>query len=133
VPHEFSTTSRVALVGTTGRRSTPTWPPWKTAVTCWCSSRRVGKLSRLPIETQKALQQLACLGNSADFALLSVVYEDSEDQMHSDLRKAVEAGLVLHSEGAYRFLHDRVRRRAGEGQGVGAVGRESIVHGKVSE
>ena len=30
----------------------------------------VGKLNRLPIETQKALQQLACLGNSADFAML---------------------------------------------------------------
>ena len=26
----------------------------------------VGKLNRLPVETQKALQQLACLGNSAD-------------------------------------------------------------------
>ena len=30
----------------------------------------VGKLSRLPVETQKALQQLACLGNSAEFAML---------------------------------------------------------------
>jgi serine/threonine protein kinase len=29
----------------------------------------VGKLNRLPIETQKALQQLACMGNSAEFAL----------------------------------------------------------------
>ena len=27
----------------------------------------VGKLNRLPVETQKALQQLACLGNSAEF------------------------------------------------------------------
>ena len=27
----------------------------------------VGKLNRLPTETQKALKQLACLGNSADF------------------------------------------------------------------
>ena len=31
----------------------------------------VGKLNRLPVETQKALQQLACLGNSADFDLLA--------------------------------------------------------------
>ena len=29
----------------------------------------VGKLSRLPISTRKFLQQLACLGNSAEFAL----------------------------------------------------------------
>ena len=34
----------------------------------------VGKLNRLPGETQKALQQLACLGNSAEFAMLRMVY-----------------------------------------------------------
>src|SRR5262249_17149212 len=72
----------------------------------------VGKLSRLPITTQQALQQLACLGNSADFALLTMVYEDAEEAMHSALRDAVEAGLVLHAEGAYRFLHDRVQEAA---------------------
>jgi predicted ATPase len=72
----------------------------------------VGKLIRLPSETQKALQQLACLGNSADFALLTMVYGDSEDEMHTALREAVGAGLVLHSEGAYRFLHDRVQEAA---------------------
>jgi PAS domain S-box-containing protein len=72
----------------------------------------VGKLSRLPVETQKALQQLAYLGNSADFALLTLVYEQSEDEMHSNLREAARAGLVLHSEGAYRFLHDRVQEAA---------------------
>ena len=33
----------------------------------------VGKLSRLPAKTQKALQQLACLGNSAELALLAMV------------------------------------------------------------
>src|SRR5260370_21557908 len=31
----------------------------------------VGKLNRLPVETQKALQQLACMGNSAEFTLLA--------------------------------------------------------------
>jgi PAS domain S-box-containing protein len=72
----------------------------------------VGKLSRLPMETQKALQQLACLGNSADFARLAMVYGNSEDDVHWVLREAVGAGLVLHSEGAYRFLHDRVQEAA---------------------
>src|SRR5262245_41238885 len=32
--------------------------------------------------------------------------------VHSDLREAVRAGLVLHSEHAYRFLHDRVQEAA---------------------
>src|SRR5262249_12227948 len=72
----------------------------------------VGKLSRLPIETQKALQQLACLGNSADLALLTMVHKGSEDEMIGELREAVGAGLVLHSERAYRFLHDRVQEAA---------------------
>src|SRR5262249_49784211 len=42
----------------------------------------VGKLNRLPVETQNALQQLACLGISAEFALLTMVYQDSKDEMH---------------------------------------------------
>src|SRR6266851_5389557 len=33
----------------------------------------VGKLTRLPVETQAALQQLACLGNVAEIGLLSIV------------------------------------------------------------
>src|SRR5580692_1019672 len=35
----------------------------------------VAKLNRLPIETVNALKRLACLGNSAEFALLALVYE----------------------------------------------------------
>ena len=72
----------------------------------------VGKLSRLPAATQKALQQLACLGNSAEIALLRWFYEDSEEELHSDLWEAVATGLVLRSEGAYTFLHDRVQEAA---------------------
>ena len=71
-----------------------------------------GKLNRLPVETQKALQQLACLGNSAEFALLAMVYEDSKEEMHGDLWEAVRTGLVFRSEDAYRFLHDRVQEAA---------------------
>ena len=72
----------------------------------------VGKLSRLPAGTQKALRQLACLGNSAQIALLAMVYEDSEEELQSDLQEAFQTGLVLQSEGAYNFLHDRVHEAA---------------------
>jgi len=72
----------------------------------------VGKLNRLPVETVNALKQLACLGNSAEFALLALVYEVSEEELHSDVHEALRTGLVLHSEGAYRFLHDRVQEAA---------------------
>ncbi|SIO65520.1 PAS domain S-box-containing protein [Bradyrhizobium erythrophlei] len=72
----------------------------------------VAKLNRLPIRTQKALQQLACIGNSADFDLLATVYQDSQQDIHGDLREAVRTGLVVHLDNAYRFLHDRVQEGA---------------------
>ncbi|WP_235210501.1 ATP-binding protein [Caballeronia sordidicola] len=72
----------------------------------------VGKLNRLPTETQQALQQLACLGNSADFVMLRTVYQDSIEEMHGQLWEAVRTGLVMRSEEAYRFLHDRVQEAA---------------------
>src|SRR5262249_49523425 len=68
----------------------------------------VGKLSRLPVETQNALQQLACLGNSADFALLTMVYQGSKEELHRQLWEAVRLGLIFRSGDSYRFLHDRV-------------------------
>jgi PAS domain S-box-containing protein len=72
----------------------------------------VGKLKRLSTDAQKALQQLACLGNSADFAMLRTVYQDSGDEMHGQLWEAVRAGLVYRSEDSYRFLHGRVQEAA---------------------
>jgi PAS domain S-box-containing protein len=72
----------------------------------------VRKLTRLLPGTQSALQQLACLGNSTEFTMLRVVYQDSLDQLHDQLAEAVEAGLVLRSKDSYRFLHDRVQEAA---------------------
>src|SRR5262245_14350373 len=72
----------------------------------------VEKLNRLPVETQNALQQLACLGISAEFALLTMVYQDSKDEMHRKLWEAVRTGLIFRSEDAYKFLHDRVQEAA---------------------
>src|SRR6516225_472149 len=44
----------------------------------------VGKLTRLPVETQKTLKELACLGNS-EITTLSVVHGTSEAEVQADL------------------------------------------------
>src|ERR1700737_4568138 len=53
----------------------------------------VGKLKRLPIETQQALQLLACLGNRAEFALLEMVSQQSSDEMPARFWEPTRIGL----------------------------------------
>jgi PAS domain S-box-containing protein len=72
----------------------------------------VGKLNRLPVETQQALQLLACVGNSAKFALLEMASQRSTEEMHGQLWEAIRAGLIFRSEHSYTFLHDRVQEAA---------------------
>src|SRR5580693_5002880 len=66
----------------------------------------VGKLARLPAETQAALQQLACLGNAAEVAMLSVVLGKSNEDVVSALWAAVRMELVEHGAGSFKFIHD---------------------------
>jgi PAS domain S-box-containing protein len=72
----------------------------------------VGRLTRLPVETRAALQQLACLGNVAEITTLSIVLGKSNEDVRSDLWEAVRLELVEHLEGSYKFIHDRVQEAA---------------------
>jgi PAS domain S-box-containing protein len=72
----------------------------------------VGKLIRLPTETQAALQQLACLGNVAELTMLSIVLGKSDEDIHADLWDALRLELVERSEASYKFVHDRVHEAA---------------------
>ena len=69
----------------------------------------VARLARLPPETRNALQQLACLGNTADIAMLSIVLGCSERDVDVALWEAVRQELIEHPGRAYRFVHDRVQ------------------------
>ena len=72
----------------------------------------LGKFTRLPAATQTALQQMACLGNIAETAMLSIVLGTSEKQVHAALWPAVRQELVEPQAGAYRFVHDRFQEAA---------------------
>ena len=61
----------------------------------------LGKLQRLSDTTQTALQQLACLGNVAEIATLSMVFGQSEEEIHTALLEAVRTGLIFRMEGSY--------------------------------
>ena len=70
------------------------------------------KLSRLPFETQQALQQMACLGNRAEMTMLAIVLQTTQEQIHAALWPAARQELVERVEGSYKFVHDRVQEAA---------------------
>ena len=72
----------------------------------------VGRLNRLPFDTQNALQQFACLGNIAPVRVLSFALGKSPEEVRTDLWDAVRLELVEHLEGSYKFVHDRVQEAA---------------------
>jgi predicted ATPase len=54
----------------------------------------LGKVTRLPAETQHALQQFACLGNVGATSMLSAVLEIPEEQVHAFMGRAVRIELI---------------------------------------
>ncbi|MGJ7516285.1 trifunctional serine/threonine-protein kinase/ATP-binding protein/sensor histidine kinase [Pseudomonas baetica] len=72
----------------------------------------VDKLTRLPHETQQALQQLACLGNVCSVSALTAVMSMPRAQVRTVLWEAIRQELVERLEGGYGFVHDRIHEAA---------------------
>jgi predicted ATPase/GAF domain-containing protein len=84
----------------------------------------VGKLRGLSGAAQTSLRQLACLGNVAQIATLSLVFGESEESIYTSLLDAARTGLIFRLDGSYAFLHDRIQEAAyaliPEGERAGA-------------
>jgi len=90
----------------------------------------VAKLRKLPLETQQVLQLAACIGNTFDLKTLAIVYEQPPTLTAKHLHVALQAGLCVPQDDAYKFvevsedraaqfeavrykfLHDRVQQAA---------------------
>ena len=72
----------------------------------------IAKLNGLPDEVRKTLLELACLGNSADLATLSIVLGTSEQQIRENLAEAIRLQLIERLDDRYKFVHDRVQEAA---------------------
>jgi PAS domain S-box-containing protein len=71
-----------------------------------------GKLKRLSATTQEALKDLACLGNVAGIAALTLVQGKTEEEIDAAFWESLQAGLIIRLENAYKFLHDRIQEAA---------------------
>jgi PAS domain S-box-containing protein len=72
----------------------------------------VGKLTRLSAGTRRDLQLLACMGSSAELALLESVSQRPGDNLRGGLWEAIRAGLIACTEHSCGFVHDRVHEAA---------------------
>ncbi len=67
------------------------------------------KVGRLPRPALRVLKVLACMGTVAQAATLSKFSGAPEEEIHAALPEVVSNGLALLRDGAYAFVHDRVR------------------------
>lgn len=72
----------------------------------------VGKLRRLPAETQRALELAASIGNEFALDALAAILDEAPEQARDRLAPAFAAGVVLRRGSLGKFLHDRVQQAA---------------------
>ncbi|MGK7925128.1 MAG: AAA family ATPase [Spirulina sp.] len=80
----------------------------------------IGKVKKLPPQTQQVLRLAACVGASFDLNTLSIICECSTSEVFQNLLPAVQSGLILPMSELdsqlliqeYKFSHDRIQQAA---------------------
>jgi PAS domain S-box-containing protein len=80
----------------------------------------IGKLKKLPKDTQQILQLAACVGAEFNLNTLSIICEKSHAEIFSELQAAVNSELIVPLSGLdnhlliqeYKFHHDRIQQAA---------------------
>lgn len=91
---------------------------WDTqAVQNWVGDRDIGdlliaRLARLPRPSQRLLTVMAALGGETGPGLLALALGVSDAEVSAGLTPALEDGLVVVTEDAVHFRHDRVQQAA---------------------
>ncbi|MCC5621881.1 AAA family ATPase, partial [Nostoc sp. CHAB 5715] len=81
-------------------------------------SLMIGRIQKLPAETQQVLKLASCIGNRFDLEVLAIVGEQSIEKTANALVDAILRGLIIPIESDetgqknYRFYHDRVQQAA---------------------
>jgi len=80
----------------------------------------MGKMQKLPPETQEILSLAACLGAEFNLNILAVISEKSPSELLPILTSSSEAGLIIPLSELdeqlliqeYKFAHDRIQQGA---------------------
>ncbi|NEO49359.1 MAG: serine/threonine-protein kinase PknK, partial [Moorea sp. SIO4A3] len=64
----------------------------------------IKKVKKIPTATQAVLKLAACIGNQFDLKTLAVIYEKSIEETATDLRSALQSGLMIPLSYAYQLV-----------------------------
>ncbi len=70
------------------------------------------KMTELPRETRTILKICACIGNSFDLEIISIIYNHSIDETLKEISYAVREGILRIQDNIYSFQHDRIQEAA---------------------
>ncbi len=72
----------------------------------------ITKLRRLSSANQEILKLASCVGNSSTIETIALISEQSTEAIRQALRELAREGMLLLTNGNYKFSHDRIQQAA---------------------